>query len=258
MLNINVSQHEVEVFFLIIVRITSFVSIAPFFGQAYVPVRFKVGFSVLLSYLIYLVIPEQTLTYDSTLSYATLIIKESIVGLLVGFSAFICSTVVLFAGRIIDMDIGLSMSNLYDPTTREQASLTGSFYQRLFLVLFIISGMHLYLLGTMVDTFQVIPIGGIKISILLYGTFIGFLTDYFILGFRIIFPIFAVTLISNCVMGIMTKIAPQIHMFSIGIQFKILLGLFVLFMTVILYPDIAEFLHDEMKMMVVQVIKGMS
>lgn len=258
MLSINVSQHEVEVFFLILVRITSFVSIAPFFGQAYVPVRFKVGFSVLLSYLIYLVIPVQTLNYDSTLSYATLIIKESIVGLLVGFAAFICSTIVLFAGRIIDMDIGLSMSNLYDPTTREQTSLTGSFLQRVFLVLFIISGMHLYLLGAMVDTFTLIPIGGIKINILLYGSFIGFLTDYFILGFRIILPIFAVTLISNCVMGIMTKIAPQIHMFSVGIQFKILVGLFVLFLTIILYPNIADFLYDEMKLMVVQVIKGMS
>ena len=258
MLNITISQQDLEAFFLVLVRITAFVSVAPFFGEANVPVRYKLGFSVAFSYLVYLLLPDVTLPYNTTLGYATLIVKESIVGLLVGFSAFICNTIVLFAGRIIDMDIGLSMANLYDPSTREQVSLNGSFYQRTIMILFILSGMHLYLLGAMADTFKLIPLGGLSLNLSLYGTFIGFLTDYFIIGFRIILPIFAVSLIVNCAMGIMTKVAPQIHMFSVGMQIKILVGLLVLFMTVILLPNIADFLFDEMKTMVVDVIRGMS
>ena len=120
MLNITISQQDIEVFFLVLVRIASFVSVAPFFGESNVPVRYKLAFAIGLSYLIYLIIPDASLPYDTTLGYATLIIKESIVGLLVGFSAYICNTIVLFAGRIIDMDIGLSMANLYDPSTRQQ------------------------------------------------------------------------------------------------------------------------------------------
>lgn len=258
MLEITVSQQDIEIYFLILIRIVSFITIAPFFGASNVPMRVKLGFSLGLSYIIYLVIPEQSLDYSTTMGYATLIIKESAVGLLVGYAAFICNTIVLFAGRIIDTDIGFSMANLYDPTTSQQVSMTGSFFQRVFLLLFIISGMHLYLIGAMVDTFTLIPIGGLKINILLYGTFIGFLSDYFIIGFRIILPIFAVTLITNCAMGIMTKIAPQIHMFSVGIQFKLLAGLVIIFMTVILFPNLADFLYDEMKIMVVSVIKGLT
>ena len=258
MLEITISQRDLEEFFLILVRIASFISITPFFGQSNVPMRFKLGFAVFFSYIIYMIIPEQALDYDTTLGYATLVIKEAIVGFLVGFSAFICSTIVLFAGRIVDMDIGFAMANLYDPTTREQVSLTGVFYQRIYFILSIFSGAHLFLIGAMADTYTLIPIGGISFNILLYGTFVGFLSDYFIIGFRIILPIFAVTLISNCVMGIMTKIAPQIHMFSVGIQFKILAGLLILFMTVVLMPNIADFLGEEMRKMVIDVIRGLT
>lgn len=258
MLNITISQQDIEAFFLVLVRISSFVSVAPFFGESYVPIRYKLGFAVALSYLVYLIIPDGTLPYDTTLGYATLIVKESVVGLLVGFSAYICNTIVLFAGRIIDMDIGLSMANLYDPSTKEQVSLTGSFYQRIIMILFILSGMHLYLLGAIVDTFKLIPIGGLSLNVSLYNSFVGFLADYFIIGFRIVLPIFAVTLIVNCAMGIMTKVAPQIHMFSVGMQIKILVGLLVLFMTIILLPNLADYLFDEMKIMIVEVIRGMS
>ncbi len=258
MLEITISQQDIEIFFLVLVRIASFVSIAPFFGDTNVPVRYKLAFAAALSYIIYLIMPNQELTYSTTLEYAALVVRESAVGLLVGFSAFICNTIVLFAGRIIDMDIGLSMANLYDPATRDQVTLSGGFYQRLVMILFILSGMHLYLIGAMVDTFTIIPIGGLNFNVFMYTSVVGFLSDYFIIGFRIVMPIFAVTLIANCAMGIMTKIAPQIHMFSIGMQIKILVGLLVMFMTVIVLPNISDLLFNEMKHMVVEMIKGMT
>ncbi len=258
MLNITVSQEDIEIFFLILVRITSFISVAPFYNQSGVPTKVKVGLAIAVSYIIYLLLPEQSLDYDTTLGYATLIVKEAIVGFLVGFSAFICGTIVLFSGRIIDMEIGLSMASLYDPATKEQTTLTGIFYQRVFFALSLISGSYLFLIGAIVDTFKLIPIGGVKFNPFLYGTFMQFLSDYFIIGFRIVLPIFAVTLIANCAMGIMTKIAPQIHMFSVGMQFKILVGLLILFMTIILLPNISSFLGDEMKKMIVETIRGMT
>ncbi len=258
MVNITVSQQDFEVFFMILVRVASFIYVVPFFGQANVPQRVKLGFAICLSYIIYLALPEQTLEYDSTLGYATLIIKESATGLLIGFSAFICNLIVSFAGRIIDMDIGLSMANLFDPTTREQISLTGALYQQVFFMIFIVSKMYMFLVSAVVDSFKVISIGGMSPNALLYGKFVGYLTDYFVLGFRIVLPIFAVILITNCALGIMTKIAPQIHMFSIGMQIKIFAGFIVLMMTVILMPNIAEFLNDNMRAMVLEVMKGLT
>jgi len=258
MLDIEFTQRNFEVFLLVLVRITSFVYIAPFFSQAGFVQRTKLGFSLCLSYLIYLLIPDKSLDYSTTMGYAELILKESATGLLLGFSAYICSTIILFAGRIIDMDIGLSMSNLFDPTTKEQASLTGMFYRQIYMVLFIITGMHRFLVHAITDSYVAVPIGQININPFLYSKFIEFLSDYFLIGFRIVLPIFAVTLIMNVVLGIMTKIAPQIHMFSVGIQIKIIAGFFIIMMTIILLPNITSFLNDSMRDMVKVVMKGLS
>ena len=81
--------------------------------------------------------------------------------------------------------------------------------------------------------------------------------DLFVIGFRIFLPFFACIMILNCVLGIMAKVAPQMNMFSVGIQLKILAGLIVMFLTIFLLPSIANFIFREIKTMVVMVIEGM-
>ena len=86
---------------------------------------------------------------------------------------------------------------------------------------------------------------------------ISFLSNYFIIGFRIVLPIFVAILILNCALGIMTKIAPQIHMFSIGVQIKGIGGLIIIFLIAPLLPTVAGFIFRVMQEMVILVMKGM-
>ena len=78
MLEISVSQQDIEVFFLVLVRMASFVSVVPFYGESNIPVRYKLGFAVALSYIVYSLMPIEELPYSTTLEYATLVVKESI------------------------------------------------------------------------------------------------------------------------------------------------------------------------------------
>jgi flagellar biosynthetic protein FliR len=257
MIDIYISQLNLEYFFLILVRITAFIFIAPFFGQTNVPQRVKVGLSVFLSIIIFNLNPGSVPEYDSVLDYGALVIMESIAGLLIGFSAYICNTIILFSGRIIDTDIGLSMAQVFDPSTNSQATITGYMYQYFLLLLMLASDMHIFLLNAIMDSFKVIPIGGLSPKVTMYNTMIGFLKDYFIIGFRIVLPVFVVILLLNCAMGIMTKIASSIHMFSVGIQIKMLGGFLILFMTVSLLPSIANFIFEKMQDMVVNIMQQM-
>lgn len=258
MLEITFSQYELETFFLILVRITSFIYIAPFFGQRNTPQRIKLGLSLFLSFLIYTILPAQNLSYDSTMDYAVLILKEAITGTLIGFAAYLCSTIILFAGHIIDMEIGFSMATIFDPQTGAQVTISGQFYRYIFLMMFIVSGMHWYLLSAIVDSFTVISLTQINVHASLVTTMIDFMGDYFLIGFRIALPVFASSLIVNILLGIMTKIAPQIHMFSIGMQLKIIAGMLIMFMTITAIPNITSFVFDEMKEMVVLVVRYIS
>lgn len=257
MIEVTFTQETIEYILLILVRVTSFVSIAPFFGQINTPVKIKVSFSVFVSILLFYTLPTQTVEYSTVIDFATIIIKESIAGLLLAFSAYICSLIIQFTGKIIDMEIGMSMAQVFDPQTRTQVSITGSFYSYMILMLMIVSNMHLYLLGALVDSFTLIPIGGIKLGNTMYDTVIGFITNYFIIGFRIVLPIFGTIVLLNCVLGIMAKVAPQMNMFAVGLQLKIMTGLFVIFVTVGLIPIIANFIFDQMKSMLTQILRGM-
>jgi flagellar biosynthetic protein FliR len=119
--------------------------------------------------------------------------------------------------------------------------------------------MERYILRTIVDSFEVIPINGADFNWDgLLTTMVTYMADSFVIAFRIILPVFACIMILNCVLGIMAKVSPQMNMFAVGMQLKVLVGLVVLFLTATMLPGIADFVFTEMKRMMVSVIEYMA
>mgnify|MGYP005765244359 CR=1 FL=1 len=258
MLEYTFSLANFEILILIVVRISCFVSVAPFFGTSNTPARVKIGLSVLVSLLIYGIVDKTAIEYTGVMGYAVIVLKEGITGLLIGFAANICNSIILFAGNIIDMDIGLSMATEFDPTMNSQVTITGNLYNYFILLLLVVTDMHHVILRAVVDSFTVIPVNGqIFDWNSLAGSMVTFMTDLFVIAFRIFLPIFACMMILNCILGIMAKVAPQMNMFAVGMQMKVLLGIVILFLTVTLLPGIADFIFTEMRRMMVSVIEGM-
>ena len=150
--------------------------------------------------------------------------------------------------RSVDMEIGFAMAMEMDPTTNIQTTITSTFFMAIFMLMFLALDMHYFVIDALFDSYQLIPIGGAKISPSLYQIFVKFITDYFIIGFRIILPIFSCILILNVVLGILAKVAPQMNMFVIGMQAKVFAGLFLLFVLMSLFPGIVDFLFEEMQL----------
>lgn len=252
----GITLQDIEAFLMILIRIASFMSVAPFFSMSNTPQRVKIGLSVFVTMLVYTAVPLEIPPYSTVAEYGFLIVKESVAGILIGFSAYLCSSAILFAGRMIDMEIGMSMASMFDMTTRTQVSVSGNLYNYLLLIMLVITDMHHFLLEALVDSFQVIPIGGIKLEGL-YGTMLGFFGDYFSIGLRIMLPVFAVTLILNVILALLAKVSPQMNMFAVGIQIKVLVGLGVMFLLAGSIPSMSDFIFSKMRMMVSQTIKGM-
>lgn len=258
MITYSFSIANFEYFLLILVRIASFVYIAPFFGDSAVPSRVKIGLSAFVALFMYNIIERPELSYVSAIGYAVLVVREGITGLLIGFAANICNSIVIFAGNIIDMDIGLSMATEFNPAMNSETTVTGNFYYYVILLLLLVSDMHDYLLRAVCDSFSVVPLGGAQFEFdHLLSSMTKYMGDLFVIGFRIFLPFFACIMVFNCILGIMAKVAPQMNMFSVGIQLKILVGLAVLFLTIYLAPSIANFIITEIKTMVVSIIEGM-
>ena len=259
MIDITFTYADLEYYLLILVRITCFVYAAPFFSLNGVPRRVKVGFSIFLAYLIYTAVDRNEVVYNTLLGYAVIVMKEVLTGFLIGWGAQICTTVTSFAGSIADMEIGLSMVSLMDPTTRQQATFSGVYYQYMFTLFMIVTGMYQYLLRALIDSFTLIPINGaIFRSEALLESVIMFLSDYITIGFRIILPIFCTMILLNAVLGILAKVSPQMNMFAVGMQLKVLTGLGIMFLTVRMLPGAADFVFGEMKRMIVSFVEGMT
>jgi flagellar biosynthetic protein FliR len=259
MIDITFTYADLEYYLLILVRVSCFVYIAPFFSMTNVPRRVRVALSIFVAYLIYYAVDRNEVVYNSLLGYAILVMKEALTGFLIGWGAQLCASVTSFAGSIADMEIGISMVSLMDPTTNQQATFTGVFYQYMFTLFLMITGMHRYLLQALVDTFTLIPIGGaIFDSEKLISSIITFLADYITIGFRIIMPIFCTMILLNVVLGVLAKVSPQMNMFAVGMQMKVLVGLSILFLTVRMLPSAADFVFKEMKVMIVSFVEAMT
>ena len=110
------------------------------------------------------------------------------------------------------------------------------------MLMMIATGMYRYLFGALADTFILIPVNGAVLRAdSLVDSMLEFLSDYVIIGFRIVLPIFCSILLLNAVLGVLAKVAPQMNMFAVGIQLKVLVGLSVLFLTVGMLPGIGDF-----------------
>lgn len=259
MVDLSFSMLELEYFLLVFMRVASFVFVVPFFSTRGIPNNVKIAFSVFLAYVMYNFGPEHVYPeYNTMLGFSAVVLKEVSVGLLIGLAAQMCTSIVLFAGRIIDMEVGLSMANVFDPTTNEQASITGAMLQYGVLLILYTTGLHRFLLKALMETFILVPINGININTdKLLIELIAFLSDYIVIGFRICLPVFASITLMNIVLGLLAKLAPQMNMFTVGIQLKLLMGLSVIMVMAVLLPDICSFVAEQIQHMMVSVVEGL-
>lgn len=248
MIDYSFSYGDLEIFLLIFVRVTSFIFVAPFFGGRQTPNLVKIGFGLLLAILLYGAVPFNPPAYNTITGYSVIVLKEVMVGWVIGYAVMICELIANFAGTVVDMQIGLSMVSLFDPNTNEQVSITGTIYSQVLTMMLIITGMYQYILRALADTFTLVPINGAVINPDRFlESMLVFMRDYIVIGFRICLPVFIITFITNVVLGVLAKVSPQMNMFSVGIQIKIIVGLMIMFITVTMLDDAANFIFINMK-----------
>ncbi len=240
------SLQQLEFFLTIVVRMSGFIFTAPFFGLRNVPLRVKVGLTMAMAVLMFSVLPYEPLEYAGVIGFALLIVQELLCGLILGFVANICYQILAFSGQILDMEIGFSMVNEMDPVTSAQVTVSGNLYSYAVMLMLMVTYMHHYLLEALIDSYALVPIGKMTLNPMIYSVVVKLVGEYFVLGFRIVLPVFAAMLIVNSVLAILARVAPQLSMFVIGIQLKVFVGLTVMVVMIKMIPGIASLIFDKM------------
>lgn len=231
----EVIMQAFPVFLLIFCRITSFFVVAPVFSTRNVPAPFKIGLSFFVALIIFL-------TYGITKSvptdtfYIVSILREIIVGLLMGFTAYIFFSAIHTAGGFIDMQIGFGIANVIDPVSGLNSPIMGGFKYLVATLLFLTMNGHHYLLNALVRSYEVVPLTNELFGRIAEGRISEFLVltfaRAFVLAFQLAAPLVVALFLTDVGLGFLARTAPQFNVFVIGIPLKIIVGLLMLFFVI--------------------------
>lgn len=245
-----------QLFILILVRVTGFFVITPIFNRRDVPAITKVGLSFMLTLILLpLKINNFYLEIDNIRTLLSWSISEFLVGIIIGFIAFIYFTLVYLAGMLSDIQMGFGMVNIMDPATNAQMPLMGGFYNILFTLIFLSVNGHHQLIKGLMYSYEIIPIGfNISINETTIEYLIKIFSEIFILAFQLSTPIVVAILLTHVVLGILARTMPQMNIFVVGLPLKIFIGIIILLISLPLLIPFSETLFDKMFQSIYEII----
>lgn len=227
---------ELELFILIFMRVSGLFLIVPIFGARNIPVIFRIGFALFLSYLI---IGSQSLpanvrpdTYTQLAFYA---MTELVIGLVLGFVTLLAFSAISMAGQLIDTHLGFGLVHMLDPQSGMEVTLMGKFKNILAIIIFFTIDGHHALISIVAGSFDHIPAGNVRLGTVVTLGMIELFVNYFILALTIAIPIIAASIIVEMVFGIIVRTVPQMNIFVLGIPIKIVIGLIAIYLLIPVY-----------------------
>lgn len=217
-------------FILIFTRMGGIMIMAPILGDNNIPMQIKVAFTFLLSMVFYPVVAAPNLGANPEIATVAFVsISELGVGLLIGFTARLLFTGVSLAGEVAGFQMGVSIANIFDPTSAQQVSLIGQIQVVFALMLFVALDGHHLLIQSLVKSYEIVPVGGLQLSEGSMRFFVNQVGKIFLVGLQIGAPLIVALLAANFSMGLIARSVPQLNVIVVGFPFTIGLGLFFLF-----------------------------
>lgn len=236
---INSILQGFPVFLLIFCRITAFFVVVPVFSSRNIPMSFKIGLAFFVSLVVFTA-RGTGIVVQEDLNLVLLIVREVLIGLLLGFIGYLMFMMIQTAGSFIDLQIGFSIANVIDPLSGASAPLLGNFKYMIALLLFLGMNGHHYLLDAIVNSYNWVPLNNSVLERMMDGSLSEFLIrtfgQAFMLALQMSAPLVTALFLTDLGLAFLARTAPQYNVFVIGVPLKIIVGLALL---MILMPTMA-------------------
>jgi len=219
-------------FFLVFVRVGAMLFSAPLLNGRAVPAMAKIGLGLMLTMLLLPVnaahlgeVPFQLLPLT------LLVVKETGVGVLVGFVANLVFAAMQLAGQFVGIQTGFSVANILDPLFSQSVSVMDQLYTLTAGLIFLaVDGHHMLILAVQ-QTLDIVPIGMFQLNEPMMTQLISLTGGVFVAGLRIILPVLTSLLLADIALGLVSRTVPQMNVFIVGMPLKIFAGFFLLIFT---------------------------
>ncbi|HVM59889.1 MAG TPA: flagellar biosynthetic protein FliR [Verrucomicrobiae bacterium] len=236
---------EPIVWMLVFARITALLAILPMFSAAYLPVQLRTALGALLAFFTASALPPVNLAGMGVGSLVGLFAMEICVGLLLGFVGRMLFYALDVAGNIMATQIGLMMTQEFNPLAAAREQAPGAILNFLAITLFMSLDMHHWLLIGFQRTYDLLPIGAARLTGALFTATIAKSTWMFVAAIQIAAPLIAVSFVISLVFSVLGRAVPQMNVFGESFAFRILGGLAVFGLTLnLMAQHISNYLHQ--------------
>ena len=157
-------------------------------------------------------------------------IKECLIGICLGLCTLFISQAFIVAGQAVAMQTGLGFASLVDPVSGTNSPVVGQFFTVLCTLVFFSLNGHLIFFKLMLESFTTLPMGQF-IPNSSIEEFLYFSGSMFKAGLAMSISAICTMLVVNFTLGVMTKAAPQLNIFSLGFAVTMIVGICVLFIS---------------------------
>lgn len=241
-----IDEGALTLFLLITARMSGFVAFNPLLTRQNFPGTFRAGFVLVLSVFTYSVTGGRVEPPTGVWPLAGAILLEIALGFVLGTVVSFFFYIPQMAGLTIDTQMGMTMNQIYDSGSRSNMSVTGTLLNTLMILLFFAGNGHHTLMRIMITSGEIVGYGGVSLGNDVSDLALELFVQCTVLAVKLAMPILASELIGQLGMGVLMKVIPQINVFSINIELKVIVGLALL---LLLLLPISEYLLEVEQMM---------
>lgn len=209
-------------------RLLALIGVAPLFGETSAPRTTKIGLAAILAIVISPSLPPMPTVAPGSLAGLWILAQQVFIGVAMGFCMRVCFAAVQTAGDFVGLQMGLSLATIFDPTTQANTEVLARLFNILAMLMFLSVNGHLMMLGMLVKTFTILPIGTPALNPGGWSMVAQLGSKIFSSGLLLALPLIASLLAIQLALGILNRAAPQLSVFAVGFPLTLIAGVLLL------------------------------
>jgi flagellar biosynthetic protein FliR len=227
-----IDQSALTRFLYITARMSGFILFNPILGRRNVPGIFRGGMVLVLSVFVASVSTQTVQVPAGIMELCVRLILELALGLLLSVVVEFFFYIPQLAGQAIDTQMGMTMNQIYDSGSQSNLSVSSVLLNTLMTLLFFAANGHHTLLRIMLTSEELVSYGAVHIGTEVLDNLLQLFVECTLLAVKLCLPVLAAELIGQLGMGVLMKVIPQINVFSINIELKVMIGLALQFLLI--------------------------
>lgn len=218
-------------------RISAMFMAIPVLGTKLIPTKIRILLSMTITILVIPLIPEVPAVEPLSLNGLLISVQQILIGVAMGFVLQLVMGALLIAGEAISMSMGLGFAIMIDPQNGVSVPVISQFFLIIGTLLFLSLGGHLMLIQLLVSSFNTLPIAEIGITRESFWAIVSWGSTMFVGAIWLAIPALISILVLTLAMGVMTRAAPQLNIFSVGFPITIFMGFVIIMLIMPTFPE---------------------